>query len=169
MDMDEFVTSVVDRMEILELLNAYCRHVDLYQPDEAAALFVSSCLVDYGPGLSPAGPIRSRSALSDLLRGMTIYSATSHHLSNISITINGRNDAVGISYVYAWHRFADQPREDAIVWGQYHDVFQRVAGQWQIKERVLRVAGSEGFSLTVHPIGRTVPPAGSEDSSIGCE
>jgi ketosteroid isomerase-like protein len=45
---------LVDRQEIVDLIHAYCRNVDLLDAAGVAALFTEDCVVDDGPGLGKA-------------------------------------------------------------------------------------------------------------------
>jgi ketosteroid isomerase-like protein len=144
---------LVDRQEIVDVIHAYCRNVDLVRADEVAALFTDDCIVDYGPGLGD--PTHGSAALAERLgRGLPRFAATSHHVSNIEVVFEGRNAARSITYLYAWHRYpGDAP--DAHLWAQYHDRFVRTAQGWRIAERMLKVAGHEAFDVEWYPIGRS--------------
>jgi hypothetical protein len=151
---------LLDRQEIVDVIHAYCRNVDLLRPADVAALFTADCVVDYGPGLGE--PTQGSAELAErLARGLPRFAATSHHVSNIEITFgdDGAN-ASAITYLYAWHRHhGDQP--DAHLWAQYHDRFVRAPEGWRIRERVLKVAGQENLALDWHPIGRAAAAASS--------
>src|SRR4051794_14461274 len=150
----EALRQLLDRQQIIDLLNAYCRAVDACDPPRVAALFTDDCVVDFGPGLTPK-PIRSATELARALRGLSVYSATSHHISNHQIVFESDDLANGVTYLHAWHRFAEQPKADAIVWGQYHDLYIRTTDGWRISERRLFVAGQQGFSPQLRPIQRS--------------
>jgi len=157
-DPNDLLQQLVDRQQIVDLVHAYCRNVDLVNAAEVAALFTDDCVVDYGPGLGE--PTRGSAQLEDrLARGLPRFAATSHHVSNIDITFDitpdGPDAADGVTYLYAWHRFPDHPATpDAHLWGQYHDRFIRTAAGWRIATRTLRVAGQEAFDVAWYPIGR---------------
>lgn len=137
------IEELVAREAITEVLNAYCAHVDANEPEKVAALFQSDCTVDYGPGLG--GPIEGAEALAKGMGpGLARFDATHHQLSNVRISLEGRDRATAVSYVTAWHRFpGDTP--DAILYGQYHDVLVRHHGKWRFQERRLLAAGESGF------------------------
>jgi hypothetical protein len=143
--------AIRDRLAINDLLHAYCRHVDLLEVRELGQLFTDDCIVDYGPGLG--GPHRGRDVLETALaRGLRRFSATSHHLSNIEVDLDG-DRAAAISYVLAWHRMANSS-PDAVLYGQYHDHCVRAGSGWRISERRLLVVGEVGFPIAWNPIGR---------------
>lgn len=143
---------LVDRQQIVDVIHAYCRNVDLVRADEVAALFTDDCMVDYGPGLG--GPTHGSAELAERLgRGLPRFAATSHHVSNTEVTFEGDATARATTYLYAWHRYPDGS-PDAHLWAQYHDLFVRTAAGWRIAERVLKVAGQEAFDVEWYPIGR---------------
>ncbi len=150
----EPLQQLIDRQSIVDVIHQYCRGVDTVDASSVGALFTDDCLVDYGPGLGQ--PTRGSVAIAErLARGLPRFAATSHHVTNIEITFIDANAAIGISYVYAWHRYPDD-RPDAHLWGRYHDRFVRDAGRWLIAERVLRVAGQQDFDVAWHPVERSV-------------
>ncbi len=141
------------RNEITDLLTAYAWHFDRNEPELVAALFTEAAVIDYGPEF-PA--IRGRDAIAPRIgEGLTqIFEATSHHVSNVAISIDDDGSAMGTAYVYAWHRYRDGS-PDGHLWGQYHCRFAHTADGWQIAELILRAAGTENFHRsTMHPIGR---------------
>lgn len=162
--MDDAVRQLIDRQAITDVIHEYCRDVDLYRPAAIAALFTDDCLVDYGPTLGSAtgAPEVERT----LAAGLARYRATSHHVSNIHLAFDGPDRAVGVTYVYAWHRMRDA-RPDAHLWAQYHDVFVRRGGGWRIAERRLKVAGQEAFDIEWAPIGRERAPADRNEVPAG--
>jgi len=151
---------VVDRAAIADLVYEYARTMDLNLPSELAALFTEDCVVDYGEGLG--GRIDGRAALERFVAdSLPNVEATSHHVSNVQVRFEGPAAATGVAYLYAWHRFADE-RQDATLWGQYHDRFVRTSSGWRIAQRTLRVAGEEAMGFGAwHPIGRRTASRGA--------
>ena len=151
------VRDLVARQAICDVIHAYCRGVDTLDADAVAALFTDDCVVDYGPGLGR--PTHGSAALAArLASGLPRFAATSHHVSNIEIELDrDATSATAITYLLAWHRYPDD-RPDAIMYARYHDRFVlRDDGRrptWLIAERVLRVAGQQGFDVEWYPIGR---------------
>lgn len=143
---------ITARQQIADVIHAYCLHVDRNEPDAVAALFTADCTVDYGPAFG--GPMRGPAALAAALTpGLARFEATHHQVSNITIALESPNRATGLSYVTAWHRYpGDTP--DAVLYGQYHDVFIRHHGRWRIAERKLLASGQTGFDIAWAPIGR---------------
>ncbi|MFV0316688.1 MAG: nuclear transport factor 2 family protein [Microthrixaceae bacterium] len=145
------VRELRDREEIARLLHEYCRAVDLYHPEEVAAVFTEDCVVSYGPTL---GGVQGRDALASSLKaGLAHYDATNHLLGNVQIDFDDPDSAHGMSLVYAWHRMRNGA-PDAHLWAQYHDRFVRTTGGWLIAQRRLLVAGESEFPLSWEPIGR---------------
>lgn len=142
-----------DRWELAQLFNSYAYHFDRNEPEAVAALFTADTLIDYGPEVAP---IRGRDAIVPRIApGLNeIFDASSHHISNITVTFEGEDIATGMAYVYAWVRYKESS-PDANMWGQYHCRFERTSEGWRIAELVLRVAGVTNFHRSaVHPIGR---------------
>jgi hypothetical protein len=144
-----------DKDEIVDLVHRYSHLVDHKRPDELMELFVEDCVVDYGPGLG--GPRRSRAELRAMFgdgRPPTEerpgFLATSHHNANVLVTFENEDRARVVSSLYAWHRTS--VGETPQIWGVYHDVVVRTTGGWRFAERVLRVAGSEGWDPGWHPL-----------------
>jgi len=143
---------LVERQAVVDVIYAYCRNVDLVNAAEVAACFTDDCTVDYGPGMGTV--TRGKDNVRDRLgAGLHRFAATSHHVSNIEVVFDSDDSARTITYLYAWHRFADQ-KPDAHLWAQYHDRFSKVQGRWLIADRVLKVAGQEAFDIPWYPIGR---------------
>jgi hypothetical protein len=153
MDLAAAVSDLLDRQEITDLIHAYCYHFDRNEPAEVGALFSADATVDYGP---EAATIVGGDAIAPTIAvGLVrIFAATSHHVSNIRITLEDADHASAVTYLYAWHRYVDGS-PDGELWGQYHHRFVRTAAGWRISELVLRAAGAVDFHrATMHPIGR---------------
>ncbi|MEM9047812.1 MAG: nuclear transport factor 2 family protein [Pseudomonadota bacterium] len=147
---------MLDRLDLTELIHAYCFHFDRAEADAVVALFTEDAVIDYGPDVQPLhgtpafGPMIRR-GLEDL------FAATSHHVSNVSITLQDPDVASSVSYVYAWHRYR-QSGEESELWGQYHHAFRRMPEGWKISGLVLKATGTRNFHRqTMHPIGRRLP------------
>jgi ketosteroid isomerase-like protein len=144
---------LADRNAIAELFHAYARHFDRNEPEAVVALFTHDATVDYGPEVATAQGIEA--ILLGISEGLsTIFAATSHHVSNISIEFADSDNATAVAYVYAWHRYRDGS-PDGHLWGQYHTGLRRHGDAWKIADLVLRAAGTSDFHRTeMHPIGR---------------
>jgi ketosteroid isomerase-like protein len=147
------VQELADRQSIVDLIHAYCLHFDNNEPEAVAALFTDDALVDYGP---EATTIVGADAIATTIAvGLErTFLATSHHVSNIQITFDGADDARSVSYLYAWHRYADGS-PDGELWGRYRHSFVRTGGGWRISRLLLEAAGTIDFHRSrMHPIGR---------------
>ncbi len=155
MDADErdtLLRELADRHEIAELLSAYCDRFDRNDPAGVAALFTPDAMIDYGPDT----PTRSGDELeASLAQGLTtIFAATSHHLSNLTITFEGADTARSLVYLDAWHRYRDDS-PDGYLWGRYLHRFRRTDSGWRITELTLQAAGTIDFHRrSMHGIGR---------------
>lgn len=143
---------MADRLQISELVNSYARHFDLNEPERVAALFTVDARIDYGPEVPT---IHGRDQIAERIGfGLReIFAATSHHISNASITFGGPGVAEGEFYVYAWHRYVDG--SEGHLWGRYQNTFERTGEGWRISRLVLQAAGTRGFHRSsMHLIGR---------------
>jgi len=156
-DLETTVRELADRQAITDVIHAYCFHFDRNEPEAVAALFTDDATIDYGPeapGIHGAAAIAPTIAVG-LAR---TFAATSHHVSNVQITFTSADHADSVSYVYAWHRYADGS-PDGELWGRYRHEFVREPEGWRISSLVLEAAGTVAFHrATMHPIGRR--PAG---------
>jgi ketosteroid isomerase-like protein len=152
-NLEETVRELADREVIAGLVHAYCDHFDRNEPGEVAALFTADATVDYGPE-SPTivGPDAIAATIAVGLE--RTFAATSHHVSNMQLAFDGPDLARAVTYVYAWHRYADGS-PDGELWGRYHHRFRRTEDGWRIAELVLRAAGTVDFHRgAMHGIDR---------------
>ena len=147
------VQELLDRQAIADLIHAYCYHFDQNEPTQVAALFTADATVDYGP--EAATIVGTAAIASTIAVGLEqTFAATSHHVSNIQLTFDGPDQARGVTYLYAWHRYRNSA-PDGELWARYHHRFVRTEDGWRIAELVLRAAGSVSFHrATMHPTGR---------------
>ncbi|MFN6954087.1 MAG: nuclear transport factor 2 family protein [Acetobacteraceae bacterium] len=146
--------TLADRAAIADLLHAYCRALDGMDLDAIPALFTEDCIVSYGPRLESRGSARLAADLARLWR----WRRTSHHLSNVTIRVEG-DRAEAESYVIAWHEAPDGGT--ATLFGQYRDRLVRTADGWRIAERRQFMNGNDaGFTVAIHPLPRRPPPEG---------
>jgi ketosteroid isomerase-like protein len=128
---------ITDR-SIANLLSDYCDRLDRFDLDGVVALFTPDGAYDFGFGRVYAGADRLR----ELFSRVGVYRATSHHISNVHLSVEG-DKARARSALYAYHvRAADG--SEVHVWGQYADDLVRVDGRWRIARRALRVAHEKG-------------------------
>lgn len=132
-----------EKDEIIGLLQEYCRLADANDCARLAECFTEDCVADYGPGMGPVR--RGREARREDAEGaLSLFSATSHHLSNFVVDFDGDDAAVTSCKLYAWHRpVAGGP--DWELWAEYHDRVVRTAEGWKIAERRFVVCGERNF------------------------
>ena len=157
MDLERSVRQVLDREAVTALVHDYCLLFDENRPHDVAALFTDDAVVDYGP---ESDTIVGRDAIGATIAvGLSrTFAATSHHVSNVQVVLEGDDRARSTSYLYAWHRYVDGS-PDGELWGRYRHRFARTDGAgWRIAELRLEAAGTVDFHrATMHPIGRRPP------------
>lgn len=149
---DRLLRELVDRQAITELLFAYCDRFDRNDPAGVAALFTPDAVIDYTPDTPTVTGRELEASVAAGLR--SVFAATSHHLSNVSITFEGIDAARSLSYLDAWHRYHDGS-PDGFLWGRYLHRFRRTTDGWRITELALQAAGTVDFHRArMHTIGR---------------
>ncbi len=132
---------LLDDRGIEQLLFEYCRAADRNDPEAIADCFTSDCVVRYAPGPHSTGRAARRDQAT---RDLTLFSATSHQLSNVSIDYLDADQARVDSVVHAWHRPAEGGSSWQL-WARYRDLVRRTPSGWRIAERELLLAGEDGF------------------------
>ena len=139
----------VDRVAITDLIFAYAEFVDEARVGDLGRLFTDDATLDYGNGRHCDG---NTQVVAFVTERLSLYRATSHHLSNVSITPTGSDTASVKTYVYAFHERSDG--DQAEIWGRYLDDVVRTVEGWKIAVRRIRTAGLRGFTL---PPGQQSP------------
>jgi 3-phenylpropionate/cinnamic acid dioxygenase small subunit len=135
---DGTLARLVDRTEISELLFDYAYCVDSNRVEKLLSLFTEDCDVAYGRGFGARG----HSELRELMSGIpTYFVATSHHISNITVSFTDADHADVRAVVYAWHRYANG-KPDAIWLGYYQDHVVRTTAGWRIRSLEMQTTGS---------------------------
>ena len=129
-----------DRAAIHDQMFRYARATDWLETANHRAVFATECVF-----ASPhSGDMHGVDAVVEWMdRVLPQFEATQHLIGNISITFTGENTADAVSYVRAWHRFIDTSKPDMVLWGEYHDRWERIDGTWRIRERRVKEAGIE--------------------------
>lgn len=117
---------------ICSLLSRYFDRLDANRIDEIEPLLAEDVAAELMTGKRYEG---KQAVLRALKRMMAQYAATTHHVSNLQVELDG-NQATSVSYLYAFHRLLETgtPWE---LWAQLHDRFVLVESGWQIQERLL--------------------------------
>lgn len=129
-----------DRAEIEDQMFRYARATDWLETAMHRDVFTDDC-VFASPHSGDIAGVDAVVAWMD--QALARFEATQHLIGNISIDFTGADTADAVSYVRAWHRFADPSRTDMTLWGEYHDRWVRVGGRWRIRERRVLEAGIE--------------------------
>ncbi len=133
--MEKTIQELLDIHAIEQLMVHYADRIDANDPEGAAA-----CYTEDGTG-KYWGTFQGRQEISEVLSViLSMFSATSHHLSNMKINIEG-DQATAMSYVYAFHRMADTD-EPLHYWGRWVDRFKRTDEGWLFAEREVVGVGS---------------------------
>jgi hypothetical protein len=137
-----------DRAAIEELLVHYCYLLDYGMPERVATeVFTEDGVFDAGPA-----PRQGRAELHDwFVNGGRALAGRAHHLSNMSITVEG-DAAAARTYVTTWMWLPAEdgdPRRgvDCIVDGAYHDRLRRTPDGWRIAERRSWPHGPSGLAF----------------------
>ena len=133
---NERVQRLVDRTEIEEVLNRYCRGVDRCDVVELAAVYHHDGTDDHGTFVG-LGQDFAAWACS----GATSYWAASNHtVHNVIVDWLDDDRAEVESYVLAFNRRADRgegdPAQIEVFAGRYLDTFERRDGVWRIAHRL---------------------------------
>ena len=141
MDERRTVWELEQRRLIGETLVAYCEHVDRNDPATLVAeVFTPDAAFELGPDHAVVGRDDLAKMFAKTLCGFT---ATSHHLSNVRVELEGQDRARAAAAVYAWHQTLDGRRVE--VWGRYHDQLHLTAQGWRIAVRRISAAGADGW------------------------
>lgn len=147
---------LADRAEITDQMYRYARATDWMETENHRAVFAAECTF-----ASPhSGDMHGVDAVVEWMnRVLPQFEATQHHIANITITFTGEHTADAVSSVRAWHRYpaptagepaAGEPtapaaptKPDMVLWGEYHDRWERIDGTWRIRVRRVLEAGIE--------------------------
>jgi ketosteroid isomerase-like protein len=138
-DLARTIAGLVDVADVTRLLYDYCEYVDANRQADVLDLFTDDALYDHGHGRV----FRGRAELAELFRALDANDATSHHLSNVSVSFTAEGAALCRSYVYAYHRRRESGAE-VHLWGRYVDTLVRVGLSWRIRSRSLLAAAERG-------------------------
>jgi uncharacterized protein (TIGR02246 family) len=133
--MDKTIQELVDLRAIEQLMVRYADRIDANDPEGAAACFAEDGIGNYW------GKFQGRKAIAARLsKILDAFAATSHHLSNVNIELDG-DRATSMAYVYAFHRLADT-NDPMHYWGRWVDRLVRLEEGWRFAEREVVGIGS---------------------------
>jgi len=132
------VDRLEDRAAIEQQMYTYSRATDWLEPQNHRLVFADDCVF-----ASPhSGDLIGVDAVVEWMERVLVpFEATQHLIGNITVTFTGDDSADAVSYVQAWHRYRDAGKPDMILWGEYHDRWERIDGTWRIRGRRVREAG----------------------------
>ncbi len=137
-----------ERDRIHDRLLAYCDGADRGDVEAIVQCFAADGVADYGPRVGAIGHDDLRTLFTRFLGS---NEATSHHLTNVRITIDG-DTASATSYISAWHLL--RTGDHLTIHGRYVDELVVVDGGWRIARRRLEVHGSDGPAVAFHRLER---------------
>ena len=100
--LESALSELIDARAIEQTLVAYFDRIDANDPVGASEFFAPDVEVEIMTGKRYQGRERFARAVG---RVLDQYERTSHHLTNVSTSIEG-NTAQALAYVYAYHRMA---------------------------------------------------------------
>jgi hypothetical protein len=128
---EQALRTVLDRLEIQELLLRYCRACDRVDEELLRSVFHPGATTEYADMFS--GTIEESAATMIKMRRR--FRVTTHTLSNISIEV-ADHSARSESYVQALHRFTHEGAEyEWVAAGRYLDRHEKRKGVWKIAHR----------------------------------
>lgn len=145
-----------DREEMTQVLHDFARAVDELDFKAMARCFTKQLTWDYGPGAGVVIETRddlerfvtesfsSDREVTDESLSVVRIRKTSHHVSNIRIDFEGDDTARSEAYVFTWHEMADGDRP-GLVWGKWHDGWQRTGEGWRIRSRRMIVSATDNY------------------------
>lgn len=159
---EDLVWELEQRRQITETLLDYCEFIDRNDPDSVATnVFAEDGVFELGSQRAVVG----RDNLAKMFaKTLAVFSATSHHLSNVHISLEGAEAATASAYVYAWHLTLAGDRVEA--WARYHDKLVLQPEGWRISSRHLSMAGTAGWdTVPFESINRKPNPVNPPSSS----
>ena len=151
MSQDQIVQMLAEKQAIQELMARYAERIDAGDAKGAA-----DCYAENGIGVY-WGEYVGRKAIAERLAGiLKDFSATSHHLTNVQIKLNG-DRATAMAYVYAFHRVLPEQRQ-MHYWGRWVDELVKINGEWLFARREVVGVGSIGVPPNGAPNGDLVHP-----------
>jgi ketosteroid isomerase-like protein len=159
MSLEQTIQRLQDRVDIQEMMFAYCRHADQLDIDGMVAQFTEDCVVTYVPKEVP--PFRGKDALRGFLSEYFPHSvSSSHYMTNVEMRFDSADAATVFCYMYSWQRFKTHPAAaDCHRFGRYEIRAVRAAGAWRMSHMTLLTAGEYGGTRLCEQFDRPFPPA----------
>jgi ketosteroid isomerase-like protein len=133
---------LLDRAEIIDVLNRYATALDGRDWKRLATCFTPDAVALYGPVL---GRHEGFAAIEELCRGALEPLDSSHHMiTNHEIQIDG-DQARTHCYLHAQHTKAGtEGGDNFVIGGAYIDELVRTSQGWRIQQRELQLIWQEG-------------------------
>lgn len=159
MNLEQTVQRLQDRVDITEVMSAYCRHADRLDTENMASMFIDDCIVTYVPKeMAPA--FKGKAELKKFLNEYFPNThSSSHHIANVELLFDTNDQVTAHTYMYSWQRFKGFPAAaDCHRWGRYEMRFVRTASGWLIARLHLVSVGEYGGARIAEQFGRAWPP-----------
>jgi hypothetical protein len=150
---------LADKMELYELVVAYCRAVDRRDVALMRSLYHADAIDDHGSLFYGTG----EEFIAFLPGPLTEFALTTHHITNTLFQVSG-DEAEGESYFIAGHITLEAVPRNLIVSGRYLDKFQRRDGMWRFSHRT---AVADWANLPGEEIVKLLPPRLDRPSATG--
>jgi hypothetical protein len=164
--LEKKIQRLQDRVDILELMHAYCRHADTHNAKAMAATLTEDCIVKFVDKSSYI--MRGRKSLLDFL--VTYFdnvTSGTHYITNAELIFETEDVVTAHMYMFSWERFKGYPvTADCHRFGRYENRFVRTNEGWRISRLWLLSAGEFGGDRIGEHFGRPWPPR-FEDESAG--
>jgi hypothetical protein len=121
---------VADKIELLEVVQRYCRAIDRRDYDLLRSVYHPGAIDLHGSNFQ--GPVEG--FIEVVPRDLEPYSITSHMITNALFVVDG-DTAEGESCVLANHVTKDNPPRHLVAAARYLDRFERRDGVWRIAHR----------------------------------
>lgn len=130
-DRDAKLQALLDKQDILELVQTYCNAADRHDHDKMRQLYHDDATDDHGvffKGLAKEFLDR----LPEIQEPMEILH---HNVTTVNIKLDG-DYAEGEVYIIAFHRFrSEQGPVDLLIGGRYFDNYRKRDGVWKFSHR----------------------------------
>ncbi len=142
------IDTIIDRHEIIDLLNRYAVACDTRDWDLFKEIFTTDAETDYGGDYK----FVNRQSFVNMVRSMLGgCGPTQHLLGNFRINME-KDRANSICSVRAFHAgTGDAEGKTFEMWGEYRDKIRRTKAGWRIVRRELAVTWVEGSAEVLKP------------------
>ena len=145
------ITSVADRLKIIELINQFGMAIDLRDWKSFRSLFADSVEFDYSSIGEATGILQPDDVVSNARKDLGGFQATQHMITNHQVKLSG-SDATCYAHVRAQHFLPNDQGEPTFEMGGYYTAgLVRTDSNWKIQRWKFSVLWTRGnqelFSL----------------------